>query len=204
MNFIKTIFYFFYVALVLLISVVGIAFAFRFFSVNELGELFRLVQSNQELRLIFGALASFVGLTTFVVYFKFRSGMKEDKVIAFDNPSGRVSVSLSALEDLVRRMLIRLVEIRDVSANITVAKDGLKVIIRLVLGSEVSVPEISSNIQKSVIKKIQATIGVDEQIDVAVYVTKIIAENVKDKSIAGSAASDEGQDPTVPFHGYRP
>jgi len=137
--------------------------------------------------------------------FRFMSvNVHRDKIIAFDNPSGRVSVSLLAMEDIIKRMLTRINEIKEVKPKILATRKGLQVKIRMVLKSEVNIPQITAKVQTSVLKKIQDTIGIDEPVDVSIYVEKILSERIKDENKGNKEpAGTKEEDPQVPFHGYR-
>lgn len=139
----------------------------------------------------------------FVFYRFFSVNIHRDKIIAFDNPGGRVSVSLMAMEDLVRRLLFRISEIKDVKPIIKASNKGLNIKVKLVLRSEGNIPEIASRVQTQVLKKIQDTIGLDEPVNVSVYVGKIIPEKVKQKQSSDKEPSDDKSGPDVPFRGYR-
>jgi len=102
-------------------------------------------------------------------------------IIAFDNPGGRVSVSLNAIEELIKRIISRFSEVREVKSRVSVSRKGLHIKVRLILRAEGSIPEVTSRVQDAVKSKIQDTIGIDEPIDVAIYVGKILPDQGKEK-----------------------
>ena len=114
------------------------------------------------------------------------------------------SVSLTAMEDLVRRAISMVPEVKDVRSSITAGKKGLSINSRLVLNADVNIPEMTSRLQDLVKRKIQDTIGIEETVVVRVHIVKITPEGKarrhkhKDKE-----EKEQTSEPTVPFQGYR-
>jgi len=57
-------------------------------------------------------------------------------------------------------------------------------------------------VQTYTVKKIQDTIGIDETVNVAIYVGKILPEKIKQKQHSQEKQNDKPE-PNIPFHGYR-
>lgn len=200
MNFLTRMATVFYVTLVLFVAC-GIAlFVSHLLRLEQVVDFLYIIYVDNTLRLIFGVLAGILLLKNFVYYRLLSASVRRDKMVAFDNPSGRVSVSLSALEDMVKRNVRRLPEVKDVKPDIFASKKGVQFKIRLHLFSEVNIPDITSKVQELVKKKVQEMIGLDQSIDVTIFVGKISPDGVKGKAV------EEPQDPpatNVPFQGYR-
>jgi len=180
-------------------------FALRFIPLLEVIQTLSAFYTDNQLRLILGISACII-LTINYIFSRSISGEEQKgKVIAFDNPSGRVSVSLNALEDLVRRVIARVQEVKDVRCSITASKKKLSVNARLVLNSEVNIPEMTSQLQELVKNRIQDTIGIEEIVVVRIHVVKMIPAPTKvkkkeKKEVDGSSVETET---SVPFQGYR-
>jgi uncharacterized alkaline shock family protein YloU len=202
--FIKRLTVLLYVTIIMFLGC-GIAlFALHVVKFNEVFLFAYATYHDRDLRLIVGILGGVILLSNFFFYKYFSVNVHRDKIIAFDNPSGRVSVSLVAMEDLIRRLVLKSPEIKDVRVKITARKKGLDVRTRLVLRSESRIPDMTANIQERIKRKIQDTIGLEEPVDVSIYVGKILGE--KQKSRAVVEPSDEADDtmpPEVPFRGFR-
>ena len=141
----------------------------------------------------------------YLFYQFFTVNVKRNRIIAFDNPNGRVTVSLSALEELIKRMLSETDEIREAKPSVTASRRGLNIRIRLSLSAENSVPSISSKVQSAVTKKVQDVIGLDEKVNVTIYIGRIYPEVVKEaKKVKKTEPQEENKPTNVPFHGYRP
>lgn len=195
----------FYTVVIVLLVGFAVGLALHVIPVQYVTLIAQVVYDDQQLRLIVGLIAVLVFFMNILFNRAITGKELREKNIAFDNPAGRVTVSLSAMEDLIRRIICRMSEVKDVrAAQIIAGKRGLQVRVNLALHSDVSIPETTAQLQEMVKRKILDTIGLEETVIVHVDVTKISAEDShtrnKDKnpkSVVGVLES------TVPFQGYR-
>lgn len=204
MKFIIRIAVLFYVTVLLFLGVSVGLYALNFLTASVVSEFLKVAYSDPDLRIMLGVLSGMILLMNFVFYRIFSVKITKEKVIAFDNPAGRVTVSLQALEDLVKRILMKSTEITDVKPKLSASKKGLTVKIRLILKSDVNIPALTSRVQEVVKRKIQDTIGIDEDVTVSIFVGKIIPEEVSFESEKPKGQPQEKGDVQVPFQGYRP
>ena len=204
MSFIKRVIVLFYVILLMFISAEMLLLSLQLINFTDVARGLSILYFDNTLRLIVAAIALFLVMVNYLFYQIFTVNVHRDKIIAFDNPNGRVSVSLLAMEELVKRMLARNHEIRESKINIKASRKGLNVGIRLNLTSEVSIPNLTSKIQSAVLKKVQDLIGLDESVNVTIYVSKLLPDRTKEvpSEILEEKVKEDSQ-PSVPFHGYR-
>ncbi len=203
MSFIRRILVLLYVTTMMFLGVIIIFLVLGRIDVNNVAYALQHISSDETLKIVYGSLGGFLLVLNFVFYKKFSVNVRRGKNIAFDNPAGRVSVSLFALEDLIRRLIAKWVEVREVKVNVIASKKGLEAKIKLVLRSESNIPGLTSRIQDSVKEKIQDTIGLDEAVSVLVFIGKIIPEMGKEKPLKKKEAREESSEPNIPFRGYR-
>ena len=210
MNFFKRLTVLFFVTLNLFIASTIALYVANVLQYENVSNLVYLSYYDDNVRIAFGALAGIIVVMNFVFYKLFTINVHRDKTIAFDNPEGRVSVSLAALEDLVKRTIHDVDEVKDSKTKIVASKKGLHISMRLAIRSDVSIPAMISQVQDLIKDKIQDTIGLDEKVDITVYVGKIVPDiktevKKKKKKSDDNAESkpEDGGEPTVPFHGYR-
>lgn len=203
MKFLTRIAILFYVSLALFLGCFTVLYVLNLIDFKPVFDVLFAVYYDKSLRTIVASTAWFVLVMNFIFYRVFTVTTYREKIIAFDNPAGRVSVALVALEDLIRRTISRLPEVKEGRVDIRASKKGLRVRIRLVLCSEVNIPEITSTVQETVKRKIQDIIGLDEPINITVYIGKILPERVKEKRAGKSPEREELPEPAVPFQGYR-
>lgn len=165
-------------------------------------EALNAIIADDNLKLSLGIMSVVLLLINFGVYRYFSVNVHRDKIIAFDNPSGRVSVSLLAIEDLVKKLLVKMIEVHEVKTAIRATRKGLIVKIKMTVRADINIPDMTTKVQDMVKEKLQDTIGIDEPMDISIYVNRIVGDPQKEKV----AKPKEDKDTTtfVPFHGYRP
>jgi len=192
----------FYSAVTLFVIFTLFIFVFNLLPYDYLMDLLSFMYFDTIARIFFAFVALVFLLTNHIFWGAISGIQQKGKTIAFDNPSGRVTVSLTAMEDLIRRVISRVPEVKEVRSSITAGKKGLEIIARLVLNTDVNIPEMTSNLQELVKRKIQDTIGIEETIIVKVDVVKIIP-SAKSRHQKSQEEPKEEIDSHVPFQGYR-
>ena len=193
----------FYVMTISFIGGIVILFVTHTILLNDVTEYLNITYLDMHIRSIVGAVGGALIVLSFVFARIISGGRQKERTIAFDNPAGRVSVSLSAVEDLVKRLMYKLSEIKEVRLHIIATKRGIEVEARLVLKADVSIPDITAKLQDLVKNKIQEILGIEETVIVRVHVVKIVTEENKPKRGKGDAEEEKAEQAPVPFHGYR-
>ena len=207
MNFLKRIAVLFYVIMALFMGTIVILFVlqFKFFTIDLriLLQMLVTIYQNDTYRIIFGVSACGFLYLNYVFYKLLMDNGQKGGTIAFDNPSGRVKISLKAIEDLIKRVIIQTPEVREVKSKISASKKGLQIKTTLILRAEGSIPEVTSRVQELIKKRVQEAIGLDEPIDVSIFVGKILTDQGREKRQAKKDKEPEDPEQNVPFQGYR-
>jgi uncharacterized alkaline shock family protein YloU len=209
----------FYVIVVMYVGVIMLLFVSHgipffesaFIAYEDVASIVFAGYHDARLRLTCGVIAAVLLLNNFIFWKAISVNQAREKIITRDNPVGRVSVSIAALEDLIRRSVANVREVRDARCVIRTGKrDGkelLSVTSQLILNTDVNIPELSCRLQEMIKRKIQSTIGIEEMVDVRVDVTKIVPVASKEKQQKNSQPSDDNlsdsQPQQIPFQGYR-
>ena len=160
----------------------------------------QLLASDIQLKIIVG-LTGLLFILLSLIFARIISGARQkERTIAFDNPSGRVSISLIAMEDMIKRLILREPEIKEGRPNIIATKKGLDIEARLVL-ADVNIPEVTSRLQNLIKDKIQEMIGIEETVTVKIHVVKISTD--ENKSKRSKSDYPEKTETNIPFRGYR-
>ena len=192
----------FYVMTISFIGGVVILFVTHTILLEDVNSYLSIVYYDMHIRGIAGGVGCALIVLSFIFARIISGGRQKERTIAFDNPSGRVSVSLGAVEDLVKRLMYKLQEIKEVRLHIIATKKGIEVDARLILKSDVNIPDITSRLQELVKTKIQEILGIEEAVIVRIHVIKIVSEENKAKR--NKEETEEKTEPApVPFHGYR-
>lgn len=203
MNFFTRAAILFYVTIILFLGCFAILYVLNVLSYKDIADLLYITYLDDHLRVAVGCVAVGLLFINFILYRQLDVNAHKEKIIAFDNPSGRVRVALVALEDLIRRTISRFPEVKESKVDIRALKRALDVKIRMVLCSEVNIPEVTSIVQETAKRKIQDIIGLDEQLNISVYISKILGDPVKDKKAGKKENLEERSGAPVPFQGYR-
>lgn len=95
--------------------------------------------------------------------------------VVHETPLGDVRISLDAVESLVRKVARSVKGVRDIKAVVTHAKDGLRAELQGTISPEVSIPEVSEEIQAAVRQYVKRVVGV-EMAEVRIEVDNIATD----------------------------
>jgi len=189
----------FYALAIIAIGLALIVFSLNLLLPQDVNNLLIYAQSSQNSRIVI----ALVGVLLILISFSFAriilGKFQREKTIAFTTASGQVTVSLSAVEDLIRRLSGVIPEIKELRPDVIASKKGIIVDMRVVLRSEANIPELTSRLQEIAKSKIQEVLGVEEQIIIRIHVAKI-AHDDKDSRKRKEFIKDEST--AIPFGGY--
>lgn len=123
--------------------------------------------------------------------------IERQKNIAFNNPDGQVTISLSAIEEFIKRIGSSLPEIKELKSDCIATKKGIDISTRVIFWSDANIPEATEKIQGLIRTRIQEMLGIDEPIIVKVHVTKIAAR----QEIKQAKKEKDKEDLRMPFSG---
>ncbi|MHB8155003.1 MAG: alkaline shock response membrane anchor protein AmaP [Candidatus Omnitrophota bacterium] len=189
----------FYAVMIMVIGLALIVFSLNLLLPVDINNLLTFAQSNHNYRVIMGLFGAFLILISFSFAQIILGKFQREKTIAFTTSSGQVTISLSAVEDLIRRLAGIIPEVKELRPNVVANKKGIIVEMRVVLRSEANIPELTSRLQDITKSKIQEVLGVDEQIIIRIHVAKI-AHDEKDSRRKKDFEKEDRS--TIPFSGY--
>jgi uncharacterized alkaline shock family protein YloU len=189
----------FYAVMIMAIGLALIVFALNLLLPADINNLLILAQSSHNSRVVIGLSGALLILISFSFAQIILGKFQREKTIAFATSSGQVTISLSAVEDLIRRLSGIIPEVKELRPNVVANKKGIVVEMRVVLRSEANIPELTSRLQEITKSKIQEVLGVDEQIIIRIHVAKI-AHDEKDNRRKKDFEKEDRS--TIPFSGY--
>jgi len=188
----------FYASVIILIGLTLIVFSLNLLQPQDINNLIVYTQNSPNSKIIVGL----SGLLLILISFSFAQlilgRFQREKTIAFTTSSGEVTIALSAVEDLIRRLAGIIPEIKELRPDVIVTKKGIIVDLRVVLKSEANITELTARLQEITRSKIQEVLGVEEQIIIKIHVIKIISMEEKERK----RKEIEKEEPTIPFSGY--
>lgn len=119
---------------------------------------------------------------------------RKNKSIAFDSPQGNVSITLFAIEDMLKKMLEEKTEVSHIKAKVFLKKKYIQVDTKGVLNTEVNLIDFTKEIQEQVKEKMHVLLGEDKNVQVNLKIEKI--------ALGSKKISTEENEPEVPFRNY--
>ncbi|MCM8782759.1 MAG: alkaline shock response membrane anchor protein AmaP [Candidatus Omnitrophica bacterium] len=163
----------FYSLFFLLIGILLILTAVNVLSRDLITYTLDFIYTNANMRLVVGITGGLFMIVTLLFIQIVVGRMQMERTIAFDNPDGQVTISLSAIEDFIKRLIKQLPEIKELKPNVIATKRGIDITLRLILHSDINIPEITERAQSLVKGRIQDILGIEEPIFVKVHIAKI-------------------------------
>jgi len=187
----------FYISIIWTVSIIVMLFVAHVLDLQSIQKLLMVIYNDSHSGAIAGICAGVIMFMSFLLARLIYGRRRMERTIAFDNPAGGVTVSLSALEDLIKRLIVQMPEVKEIRPVMIVTRKGLEVDIKLVLRYETNIPELTARFQDLVRGKIEEAVGMEGKINIRVHVTKISLEDIKSRHKDGFQTP-----PRVPFHGY--
>jgi uncharacterized alkaline shock family protein YloU len=172
----------FYIIVSALIGAVILSFSFNIVDINDLILRLNTIYNSSNARIVLTA-SGILFIIVSLLLAQITSAKRErEKTIAFNNPSGQVTITLFAVEDLIKKIGQELPQVKELKPDVVAHKKrGIQVNIKLTLKSETNIPEFTAQLQEIVKSRIQEIFGIDEQIIVKIHVAKIITQPEKTK-----------------------
>lgn len=195
---------FLYTLIFVLLGTFAIAFALHLIDLNDIISLMIFSYQDLQIRLITALSGLVFILLSFSIIQSITGKMQREKTIAFNNPNGQVTITLSAVEDLIKRLASQQPEIKDARANVRAIKKGIDVTMKIILRMETNVPDFTSKLQEIIASRIQDVFGIEETINVKIHVAKIITTDDKSRKKKERALDQPQQDEIViPYQGIK-
>jgi uncharacterized alkaline shock family protein YloU len=167
---------FFYTCVFLLIGGVFVAVSLGLIPLASITGLLEFIYSSTstDIRLIIGVTGLLFIFISILVAQLVMGKIQREKTIAFENPDGQVTISLTAVEDFIKRSMKQLPEVKELRPNVKAGKKGILIINRVTLFSDAHIPEVTEKIQNIVKTRVQEMLGIEEPINIRVHVVKIV------------------------------
>lgn len=170
---------FFYTVVFLVLGCIFIALAFKIIPLNDVMLYLEYIYGTFNVRLSIGLVGTLLILYSIVAVQVAMGTIEREKTIAFENPHGTVSISLSAIEDFIRKTAAQIHEIREVRPNVAATKKGINIVLKVSIHSDANIPYATEKMQDVIKNKIQEMLGIEEPINLKVHISKIVAREGK-------------------------
>lgn len=99
---------------------------------------------------------------------------RSERTVVLESPLGEIMVSLGAIEDFSRVVKNQINGVKDIKGKVISTRKGLRVTAHVTLYSDRSVADVTQEIQEAIIKYIQFTLGIANEIKPTVIVSKVV------------------------------
>lgn len=198
MNVLNRITMFFFLIVFIAIGLFLIAVSVRSVESEPVLNALDSINQSMTLRVGVGVVGFLLVIVSWAAYQFTVARIQRQKNIAFNNPDGQVSISLSAIEEFIRKIGSSLPEVKELKSDCIATKKGIDISTRVIFWADANIPESTEKIQGIVKAKIQEMLGIDEPIIVKIHVTKI-ATRTEPKPVVKKGKDKE--DVSLPFGG---
>jgi len=111
-----------------------------------------------------------------LLYLSLRSGGADVPSIDQRTEFGDVRISLETIENLALKSAARSRGVKDLKARVRVSDAGIEIMLRSLVDGEVSIPELTEEVQRAVKEHVESITGIPVS-DVSVYIANVIQSN---------------------------
>jgi uncharacterized alkaline shock family protein YloU len=173
MDFLKSLTVAIHTLVLLAIGGVLVLLALGILSPDELANVINYIYTQANIMLVLGIIGVIFIISGLLTAHINLNKMRAQKTIAFENPEGQVTVSLSAIEDFIKKSVYSLPEVKELRSNVTANKKGINIVCRATIFADSNIPATTERIQSIVKSRVQDMLGVEETINIKIHVTKI-------------------------------
>jgi hypothetical protein len=137
-------------------------------------EAFNALKNSPASKIVVLAFSLFFLLTALLTIFGNLERKLSERSVLLESPMGEIRVSLSAIEDFSRVVKNQVEGVKEISGRVVHSRKGLSVTAKVVLYSDRSVADVSQEIQDSIIRYIQYTLGIETPVKPKVIVSKVV------------------------------
>jgi len=193
---------FFYTMVFFIVGGALIVVAFNVVPQDLITDAIAMIYASSNTRMAIGFVGALLIFISILVVQITVGKMHREKTIAFENPDGQVTISLTAIEDFIKRALKELPEVKELRPSVKAGKKGIKIINRVTLYSDINIPETTERIQNIVKTRVQDMLGVEEPINIRVHVVKIAHKEESVKNIKKDESNSQFKG-TIEYGNFR-
>jgi len=171
--------------LIHIVVLMGVGFYALAFSlrVNNILKPIEFLYDNPRGRIIAMVIGILLILTSLILIFAHsKASLKDSKTISFDNPSGKVKISLSAIEDFIRKVALQIPGIHDMKPHAIARKNKIVIETKVVIWGSENLLNISQKAQEAIQSYLQEILGGEEKIQINMHVVKVLQDASKLKT----------------------
>ena len=175
----------------ILIGVTFVLLSLNIFSSADIASVIDSMYADANIKMSVGIAGALFILAGLLMAHISLGRIQMEKTIAFENPEGQVTVSLSAIEDFIKKSVQHLPEVKELKSSVTASKKGINIVCRATIFADSNIPEITERIQNIVKAKVHDMLGVEETINIKINVVKISPSGKGEQKKSGKGYNEE-------------
>ncbi|MBF0493565.1 MAG: alkaline shock response membrane anchor protein AmaP [Candidatus Omnitrophica bacterium] len=179
MNFIKKVFTSLYALLMVSIGSLLLLISFKILDPNNLASIAQNFLADTLFCNILSVVGAVLAALGAIVFLRIMRSVDDGGMLTFRNPDGDVTIAISAVEEILRKIARDIPEIFNIRIRISSKKNALHVRGDVTIKSQGNLAELTEFIQRDLSTKLQSMLGIQESIVMAIHVVKVI----EDKSV---------------------
>lgn len=104
---------------------------------------------------------------------------RKERDIILSGSSGQIKVSLSAIEDVVRRCGRQFLDVKELRSRIVIRRKGLNILSKVTLYAGVNIPEITERLRSLIRERLGKVLGIEDEIKVTIHVVNVVEKSPK-------------------------
>ena len=104
-----------------------------------------------------------------------------EPAVSFPGPEGEVRIAFSAIEGFIKRLSGQIPEVKDLRPKVCVTKKGLEIQNRVILKSDVYIPEAARKIQEVIGKYVKDVLGIEDISAIRIFISRITPAEMEAK-----------------------
>ncbi len=181
MKLLTTVIAFFFALLSLLIGVFLMVMATNLLTAPLLSDFITQIYRSPNFSFVTMILAILFILVALLIVHLLEKTYQKEKIIVLNNKGGKTTMTVSVLEDLVKKSVENLLDLKEIKSKIVLRKKGIKIISRITLFSTANIPQITDEIQKIIKEQIEKSLAIKEGVIVEIYVSKVVEKSDREK-----------------------
>ncbi|MBU0683233.1 MAG: alkaline shock response membrane anchor protein AmaP [Candidatus Omnitrophica bacterium] len=173
MNFFKRFVVFIYALLMVGVGAIFFLVGLNLILPEQWLEIVGVVNSTMSFQMTFlviGVIFTIIGL---MAPYRLEKTIQKKRIVAFQNPDGEVTVSISAIEEYIRKIAKNISGIKDIRSRVFITRKGINIVTDVSMIAGANIPQITERIQMEVKNKVQVMLGVEEKISVKIHIKRI-------------------------------
>ncbi len=179
----------------IVIGIFIIAVSLKLISPQDITNILDFINANYNVQLTLGITGVLLIVFSILGAQLTLGKMRREKTIAFTNPDGQVTVSLSAIEDFIRKIAQNIEEVKELKSDVIAGKKGIHITTKVILWADTNIPETTERIQQLIKGRLQEMLSIEDTIHIRVHVSKIAQKGE-------NAQKTHSPAPEIPFRSY--